>query len=56
MVEDRCRWLASLLGACDRGLVRLRAAADPPLDLVRDLERLRASLLAQLEALKRSRT
>ena len=49
-------WLASLLGACDRGLARLRAVEAPPLDLLRDLEELRASVLAQLAALEPPKT
>ena len=51
MKGDAAR-LASLLGACDRGLARLRAVEAPPPALIHDLEELRADLSGRLEALE----
>ena len=52
-MKGDAEWLRTLLGACERGIARLRGVEAPPLALLRDLEELRASVLAQLEALER---
>jgi hypothetical protein len=58
-MEHDADWLVSLLGACDRGLERLRAEEASPLSLIRDIDQLRrdiedlrADVLARLEALE----
>lgn len=43
-MEGRRAWVEELLGACDRALARLEERDDADLELVADLEQLRARL------------
>jgi len=47
-MESRREWVEHLLGACDRALARLEERDDADLELVADLEELRARLADEL--------
>ena len=47
-MEGRREWVEHLLDACDRALARLEERDDADLELVADLEKLRARLAAEL--------
>jgi len=47
-MEGRRAWVEQLLGACDRALARLDERDDADLELVADLEELRARLTDEL--------